>query len=109
MLLDGSRHTVVVDRLSITLTSACCTVQGLNEELAARDRALRRAAQERNQREETLAQVRPAASPNPPLQCCRHPTPNSQLTTPLPNKHTVRVDLCSSGPTSCSAAFDACH
>ncbi len=32
-------------------------LQGLNEELAARDRALRRAAQERNQREEALAQV----------------------------------------------------
>lgn len=32
-------------------------LQGLNEELAARDRALRRAAQERSQREEALAQV----------------------------------------------------
>lgn len=33
-------------------------MQGLNEELAARDRALRRAAQERSHQEETLAQVR---------------------------------------------------
>lgn len=32
-------------------------LQGLNQELAARDRALRRAAQERTQQDEALAQV----------------------------------------------------
>ena len=41
-------------------------MQGLNEELAARDRALRRAAQERSHQEEALAQVRrPRHNPQP--------------------------------------------